>query len=308
MAELRTDEMHVRVPASSANLGSAFDCAGLGLDLWDEIFVHIDGERGIRVTVEGVGAEVLPTDCSHLVAKAMKLGFDALGVHPPGVNIRCENRIPHGQGLGSSAAAIIGGLVAARALVIEGDQLMSDSDLLSLGLELESHPDNLSGSLFGRFSIAWISEGGKAEHITLSPHPSVKVTMCMPLTIAPTDEARAALPASIPLSDVVTNLGASATLVHAMTQDPSLLFAATRDAIHQHRRKSCFAPSLILMDALRAAGMPAVISGAGPAVLVFATPDDVASFLPTDGWHVRPLDIATRGAHIAGEEYPPADR
>jgi homoserine kinase len=298
MVHLRTDEVHIRVPASSANLGSAFDCAGLGLDLWDDIYVRIVDERGIRVDVAGVGEGVLPGDCSHLVAQAMKLGFDALNVHPSGIRIRCVNHIPHGQGLGSSAAAIIGGFFAARALVVDGPSLLSDTQLLTEALALESHPDNLSGSLFGGLSIAWVDANGTAQHSTFAPHSDIDVTMCIPSTIAPTREARAALPSEIPLTDVVVNLGASAMLVYAMTVDPSFLFAATRDAIHQHRRKMCFSPSLDLMDALRSAGIPAVISGAGPAVLAFAAVEQVAAFVPDEDWHIAPMGIAQRGAHV----------
>jgi homoserine kinase len=298
MPELRSDEVHVRVPASSANLGSAFDCAGLGLDMWDDIYARVNEERGMRVAVSGVGEGVLPGDCSHLVAQAMKLGFDALGVHPSGVDIRCVNHIPHGQGLGSSAAAIIGGFFAARALVVNGENLLSDTELLTHALALESHPDNLSGSLFGGFSIAWVNGNGAAEHVTFQPHPDINVTLCIPTSITPTDQARAVLPNQIPLADVVVNLGASAALVHAMTGDPSLLFAATRDAIHQQRRKACFSPSLDLMDALRSAGMPAVISGAGPAVLVFAAPGQVETFLPGPDWQIASIGVAARGAHI----------
>lgn len=298
MADLRSDEVHIRVPASSANLGSAFDCAGLGLDLWDDIYVRVSDERGIRVAVSGVGEGELPDDCSHLVARAMKLGFDALGVHPSGIEIRCVNHIPHGQGLGSSAAAIIGGFCAARALVVNGQQLLSDTDLLTHALALESHPDNLSGSLFGGLSIAWVNGDGMAEHMTLLPHPDIDVTLCIPSSIAPTDQARAALPSEIPLTDVVVNLGASAALVHAMTTDPSWLLAATRDAIHQHRRKACFAPSLDLMDTLRGAGLPAVISGAGPAVLVFASQGQVEPFLPGADWQICSIGVAPRGVHV----------
>lgn len=298
---VRTDAVHIRVPASSANLGAAFDCAGLGLDLWDDITAQVSDERGFRVSVEGLGADVLPRDCSHLVARAMKIGFDALGVHPSGLDIHCVNRIPHGQGLGSSAAAIVGGLVAARALVDGGDALLSDDELLTVALALESHPDNLAGSLFGQFSVAWVDDGGSVGHVTSAVHENVRITLCIPSTIAPTDMARAALPAEIPLADAVVNIGASALLMHAVTSDPTRLYAATRDAIHQPRRRSCFASSLDVMDRLRAAAFPAVISGAGPAVLVFATPEEVAPHVTDERWQVVPMAVATHGAHVVGQ-------
>lgn len=301
MATVLSDLVRVRVPASSANVGSAFDCAGLGLDVWDDVTAQLSTERGIRVAVSGVGAETLPNDCTHLVARAMKLGFDALGVHPHGVDITCMNRIPHGQGLGSSAAAIIAGIVAARALVSHGESLLSDDDLLTVALQLESHPDNLAASLFGGFNIAWVNDDGRAEHCTVSAHPDVAITMCLPNTITPTAEARAVLPEEIPLHDAVINIGASALLLHAITVEPSLLFAATRDAIHQPRRRSCFPESLALMTTLRAAGLPAVISGAGPAVLVFASPDLVAPHVVSPDWQVQSMAIAPQGAQVLAE-------
>lgn len=298
MATLRAEAVRVRVPASSANVGSAFDCAGLGLDVWDDVTAQVSTDRGMRVTVSGVGAETLPGDCTHLVAQAMKIGFDALGVHPSGVDITCVNRIPHGQGLGSSAAAIIAGVVAARALVSQGEALLRDDDLLTVALELESHPDNLAGSLFGGFNIAWVNDEGHAAHRTFSVHPDVAITMCLPNTITPTAEARAVLPPDIPLRDAVINIGASALLVHAITTEPALLFAATRDAVHQPRRQTCFPQSLTVMTALRAAGLPAVISGAGPAVMVFAHADQVTPIVASPDWQVESISVAQRGAHV----------
>jgi homoserine kinase len=300
--ELRANEVHIRVPASSANLGSAFDSAGLGLEIYDNIFAQITQERGVHVDVSGVGAGELPTNCDHLVAKAMKIGFDALGVRPAGFAIRCHNHISHGQGLGSSAAAIIGGLAAARALVVDGDSLMSDHDLLTLALQLESHPDNLSASLFGGFTIAWVTDEGRAECVNAQPHDDIRLTLCVPSGIAPTDQARAVLPDEIPLTDAIVNIGSSALLHHAITSQPALLLAATRDAIHQDRRREMFGPSLAILHDLRSRHFPAVISGAGPAILVFDEHSRVCAVVTDPDWQVLPVGVARQGVHVVTQK------
>jgi len=296
--QLLTNEVHIRVPASSANLGSAFDCAGLGLNIYDDIHAQITQSRGVHVETTGVAAAELPTDCDHLVARAMKIGFDALGVRPAGFTIRCHNNISHGQGLGSSAAAIIGGLAAARALVVGGESLLSDSDLLTIALQLEPHPDNLSASLYGGFTVAWVTEDGQAECIHAKPHDDLQVTLCLPSSIAPTDQARAVLPSQIPLTDAVVNIGASALLFHAITSQPQLLLAATRDAIHQDRRRAMFAPSLDVLHTLRAQHIPAAISGAGPALVVFDDAEVVSTIVTGSDWQIIPVDVAQRGVHV----------
>lgn len=148
-ASLRRDPMRVVVPASSANLGPAFDSAGLALEIVDDLVAMITDDDGVLIEVAGEGADDVPLDDSHLVARAMALGFAAMDAHPRGFILRCNNSIPHGRGLGSSAAAIVGGLVLARALVLAGDTLLPDTELLQIARAMESHPDNISAALFG---------------------------------------------------------------------------------------------------------------------------------------------------------------
>jgi homoserine kinase len=293
MKALRSGPVTVHAPASSANLGPAFDCAGLALDLWDTYTAEITDERGVRVLTSGEGAGEVPHDCSHAVAVAMKHGFDALGVRPAGFTLTCVNRIPHARGLGSSAAAIIGGLVLARALVADGARL-DDQQLLGVALDLESHPDNLAAAIAGGFSVGWL--GDPPGFIQLPVSPRLSVTLCIPSQPLMTREARTVLSAEVARSDAVHNIARAALLPHALNDEPQLLMVATEDALHQHERSAMYPESTALMGALRDSGIPAVISGAGPAVLAFAEESNVAPL--ADGWTVRGSSVPTHGAWV----------
>ena len=151
----KANPIQVQVPATSANLGPGFDCFGLALDLHDRYVAQILDEPGLDIDVAGEGATTLPRTDKNLLIKAMYKGFDFLGGKPKGVAVRALNVIPHGRGLGSSASAIVGGLVLARALVLTGSDKMSDEALLDLATAMEGHPDNVAAALFGGATIAW---------------------------------------------------------------------------------------------------------------------------------------------------------
>lgn len=293
MTALRTGPVTVHVPASSANLGPAFDCAGLALDIWDSYTAEITDERGVRVSASGEGAGEVPTDCSHIVARAMKCGFDALAVRPAGFTLTCVNRIPHARGLGSSAAAIIGGLTLARSLVDGGD-VMDDQALLRLGLDLESHPDNLGAALAGGFIIGWL--GDSPGFVRLPVSAAIPITVCIPAQPLMTREARSVLTEQVSRDAAVHNISRAALLATALSTHPELLMVATEDALHQQQRAGIYADSIALLDRLRSQGLPAVISGAGPSVLVFAAAEQVAAGAP--GWEVRQLPVPTHGAWV----------
>lgn len=298
MASLRRDPVRVVVPATSANLGPAFDCAGLALGVEDELVAMVSDDPGVLIEVTGEGAGELPTDATHLVARAMALGFEAMDVRPEGFVLRCTNVIPHGRGMGSSAAAIIGGLVLARALVESGDSLLSDIDLLQLALTMESHPDNVTAALRGGLTIAWIDDTGAAQHVRLDVHPDVVPVVVVPGDTVPTSKARTALPAQVDFGSAAFNAARSALLVHALTREPELLLDATADRLHQEPRRSMYAASLDLVERLRARGIPAAISGAGPSVIAFASPvtaDSVAE-LADPSWRVIRTTVAPAGA------------
>ncbi len=294
----RRDAVRVLVPATSANLGPAFDSAGLALELVDELIAMVSDDPGVLVEVTGEGADDLPRDSSHLVVQAMALGFRALGAAPDGFVLRCSNVIPHGRGLGSSAAAIIGGLVLARALVVDGAERLNDDDLLQLALTMESHPDNIAAALLGSFTIAWTTDGGIADAVRIEVNPDLRAVVAIPAFEVPTKAARQALPAQVDYATASFNIARSALLVHAMTDDPSLLLEATADRLHQEQRRGMYAPSMALVDSLRAKGIAAAISGAGPTVIAFVSVDQVDSVLGAiEGeWRAFPLEIRATGA------------
>ncbi|MEI7453535.1 MAG: homoserine kinase [Actinomycetes bacterium] len=300
MATLRTEPVLVRVPATCANLGPGFDTFGLALQMYDSLVAMVSVDSGILIEVEGEGVQEVPRDASHLVVRAMALGFAAMQTLPAGFVLRCTNVIPHSRGLGSSAAAIIGGLVLARAMVVEGDELLPDALLLQVALGLESHPDNLAAALHGGFTNAWL-EGDGARSVRHELHSKITPIIAVPEFQVPTSEARSALEPMVSRQDASFNIARSALLVHALTTDPTLLFAATGDRIHQDSRRSIYPASMELLDALRAAGLPAVISGAGPSVLVFgaAGERDKVQTLAGAMWNVSEQKVGTQGAHVA---------
>ncbi len=193
----------------------------------------VTDDDGVLVEIAGEGEGRLPLDESHLVVRSMRAAFAEMGADVPGFVLRCTNAIPHGRGLGSSAAAIIGGIVLARAMVVDGRERMTDGDVLQLALRQESHPDNLAAALYGGFTVAWLEDDGFADAVRMDPHPDVHPVVLVPPTELQTTAARALLPAQVPFADATHNVSRSALLVHAMTVDPRRLMAATSDRLHQ---------------------------------------------------------------------------
>lgn len=292
--------VRVRVPASSANLGPGFDSLGLALDMYDEVVAMVSDDAGVLVEVSGEGEGTVALDASHLVATSMARAFDALGARPAGFVLRCTNTIPHGRGLGSSAAAIVGGLVLARGLVEGGEAALPDEDLLQLALAMEDHPDNIAAALYGGMTIGWLDDLGRARTVRRDVHPDVAVAVAVPSQALLTHNARAVLPASVALGDAVFNVSRSALLVHALTTAPELLLDATDDRLHQRPRRAMYPSSMELVDALRAQGVAAVISGAGPSVLALGTAEQVRALseVAGEGWTVHRLAVAGAGAHV----------
>lgn len=271
--DFERDQVTVEVPATSANLGPGFDALGLALDLADEVTVGTTG-GGVRVEVTGEGAGQLADDERHLIVRAAHAAFDRLGVRPPGLALTCHNRIPHARGLGSSSAAIVAGVLAARALVSDGDKRLDDAAVLRLATELEGHPDNVAPCLLGGLTIAWV-EGSEARAARLDTDPRVRAVALVPASRSLTEEARGVLPAAVPHGDAAANAGRAALLVHALTAAPELLLPATEDRLHQSYRAATMPDSAVLIDRLRTAGVPAMLSGAGPTVLAFFDAGDI---------------------------------
>ena len=290
--------VRVRVPATSANLGAAFDSAGLALGLYDDLVAVVTDEPGITVDISGEGADTLPRDKRHLVAKSMIAAFDAMGAQPRGFALVTANHIPHGRGLGSSSAAIVGGIVLARALVVGGEQLLPDPAVLALASELEGHPDNVAATLLGGFTIAWTEGTGQAY--SMRPLPEIAPVVCIPHTALATKKARGLLPETVPHADAAFNAARSALLVAGMTHDATLLLVATDDKLHQQQRREAMPRSLELVARLREAGIPAAISGAGPTVIALTTRATAGLVAGLVGarFDVLPLEVDIAGAVV----------
>jgi homoserine kinase len=298
----------VRVPATSANLGPGFDAFGLALGLHDQLEARVTG-GGLAVEVHGEGEETAEAGERHLVVTAMRAAFCTMGGQPPGIALRCTNMIPHGRGLGSSAAAVVSGILAARALLADGSDRLPDAGVLRLAVDLEGHPDNVAACLAGGLTVAWrpgvtgggagagagvvpgadVVPGGAGERdpgargegpvgrdvslLRLDVLAAITAVACVAPSAMATHEARAALPASVPHADAAANAARSALLVAALTRDPAVLFDATEDYLHQRYRAAAMPPTADLLARLRRAGVAAVMSGAGPSVLSLGLAD-----------------------------------
>jgi homoserine kinase len=303
----KAQPMQVQVPATSANLGPGFDCLGLALNMHDRYMAQVMDESGVDIDVTGEGADAVPTNDKNLVIKAMYKGFDFLGGRPRGISLRQLNVIPHGRGLGSSASAIVGGLTLARSLVLTGEQYMSDEELITLATELEGHPDNVAAAFYGGATIAWLENSIDAAGISksvgravsLKVDDRIKALLLVPDNQLATAKARKLLPETISHQDAVLNSSRAALLVHALAQRPDLLFNATEDLLHQSYRESAMPKTIALMQKLRGAGLAAVVSGAGPSVMVlYANSEDEIDQIPSlaPGFTAMKLAIAKTGA------------
>ncbi|MEP6478972.1 MAG: homoserine kinase [Rhodoglobus sp.] len=293
----------VRVPATSANLGPGFDTLGLALALYDELTVTVRPKPGVHVNVVGVGAGEVPTDETNLVVTAIRHTFDHYGIEMPGLDLDAHNSIPHGRGLGSSGAAIVSGIMAAKGL-LEGVVDISSDELLGLATEMEGHPDNVAPALFGGLTIAWTTPSGP-RHKKLIVHRGVSPVVCVPEHTMSTALARSLQPASVPHADAVFNVSRSALLIAALIQSPELLLEATEDKLHQDYRASAMPETNALIQVLRKNGLAAVVSGAGPSLLVLASDPaqrlvaaDLVAANATTPWQSLMLAVDFKGATV----------
>ena len=287
--------LKVTVPASSANLGPGFDTLGLALALYDEVEVLVT-DSGLKVEVFDAGAggvDDVPTDETHLVVRVLRTACDRLGVPLPGLHLRCFNKIPHARGLGSSAAAVVSGVAAAYAL--GGREL--DASAVQLAGELEGHADNVAASLLGGLVIAW-SDGRRFRAERLTPHPRIRPVVAVPDLRSSTSAARGLLPAQVPHADAAFTASRAALAVHALTTKPELLLAATEDRLHQHYRAPAYPATARLIEALRGAGVPATVSGAGPTVLALTTGGIIPASVDVEGFVVTELPVDLAGVQV----------
>ena len=289
--------VRVAVPATSANLGPGFDSFGLALD-WRDSFTCTVTSGGYETLVTGEGAGRLPAGADHLVISALLAGLHDLDHTVPGLRLEAHNTIPHGRGLGSSAAAIVGGLLAARAL---SGQDRDDAWLLRLAAAIEGHPDNVAAAVHGGFVIAY-AERDRVRAVRCRVAADLAAVVLVPGTSVPTSTARGLLPDQVPHLDAARNAARAGLLVHALAEDPELLLAATEDWLHTRYRRSAMPDSYELTSSLRRRGHAAVISGAGPSVLVLGSRLRLAELVrePVAGFAVHALEVG-RGAEITPE-------
>jgi|tagenome__1003787_1003787.scaffolds.fasta_scaffold20903504_2 homoserine kinase len=301
-----------RVPATSANLGPGFDSLGLALGIHDVVRLGL-APSGIEVTVRGEGAGAVPLTEDHLVARAIRAGFDHAGVPQPGLRLDCHNGVPHGRGLGSSAAAVVAGLIAARGCLAE-PELLDDATVLALATQFEGHPDNAAAALLGGCTISWTTTGPasgvatgwpRAERIDV--RADLDPVICLPSGELSTHTARAMLPASVPHADAAFNAGRAALLVQAVSRRPDLLLEATEDRLHQLQRAAAMPETAELVRQVRDFGGAAVVSGAGPSVLVLGAGETALTAVTSaltgsrGQWTVLRPGVDTVGSLLATE-------
>jgi homoserine kinase len=290
-----TSAFRVTVPASTANLGPGFDALGMALARYDVVEVAVI-ESGLKVEVLDAGAggvDDVPTDETHLVVRALRRACRHLGVRPSGLHLRCYNAIPHARGLGSSAAAAVSGVAAGYALA--GKPL--DADALQLAAEFEGHADNAAASLLGGLVIAW-GQGGRFHAERLEPHAGIRPLLAVARQRSSTEATRGLLPERVPHADAAFSAGRAALAVHAVTARPDLLLAATEDRLHQDYRAPALPATTRLVRDLRARGVAAAVSGAGPSVLILTGDGIFPSCVDVDAFDVVELPIDRMGVRV----------
>jgi len=258
------DDIVVKVPATSANMGPGFDSLGIALDVWNEVRIS---KGPFSIKIDGTGEEELPKDTSNLVYKSFCKVFEEIDEIVPEVKLSCTNRIPLTRGMGSSSAALIGGLMSGNAMA--GSPL-STSEILNIGAKIEKHPDNVAPALLGGVQIGIYDQ---EKLITANvPFPEdLKVVLYVPNQVMPTDQARNILAPKVAREDAVYNIGRSALLVQSLvTGDLQNLKYATQDMLHQPQRQKQFFPMKnIIKAAMEAGAFGAFLSGAGSSILAF---------------------------------------
>ena len=261
----------VYAPATTANLGPGFDCLGMALDLWNRLDVTIpaSGQASAVVEVSGEGEGELPSDDTNLVYRAMRFLFDEAGLDPPPLRLRCENRIPLSRGLGSSAAAIAGGLVAANHL---SGGPFSPNELLEMAATIEGHPDNVAAAVLGGLRLV-VGDGPQLYTVPINVPEDIQAVLLVPDVRISTEDARRVLPDRVTVADAVYNMGRVGLLVAGMaTNHPEYLSVATEDRLHQPHRQAIFPPMKLIFRAARDAGALGVfLSGSGSTIMALTS-------------------------------------
>lgn len=269
---VKSRSIHVRVPATTANLGPGYDCLGLALDIWNEIEISMSG-KALSIEIEGEGADLLPKDSTNLIYRCMETLTDYMSIPlPDGLHIKCINRIPVSSGLGSSAAAVIAGLLGAKALL---DIPICDLELLKLALAYEGHADNISACLLGGLVLSVLS-----DDILVTKKISIKplyAVIILPDIKISTFQARSILPDTIALKDGIFNLARVGLLVNSLQEgNYDQLNIAMQDRLHQPFRYGLFpGAEEAISGAMEAGAYGAALSGAGPSVIAFTNKNNI---------------------------------
>ncbi len=288
----------VSVPASSANLGPGYDSLALALDIRDIVKAKLNNSGEIKVEISGFGADSLAKDESHLIAQTILATAKKFNLNISGFTLECENNIPQGRGLGSSAAAVVAGLVLARELAkadLPEDLLLQEATLI------EGHPDNVSACLMGGLTISWQTELNEINTRSINVNPAIVPIVGIPDSELSTKQARNLIPTQIPHLDAVFNSARTALLVAALVADPTSLFDATADRLHQEYRRSAYPESMALVDNLREKEVAACISGAGPTVLALTNKENAAMVvgqITSAGFVAKQVKVADTGVNI----------
>jgi homoserine kinase len=282
----------IRVPATTANLGPGFDCLGLALDLWNEFeFEPVPEGGGQSVEVGGFGAERLPGDGSNLILRAFNTVYRALALETPGVLVRSANGFPIGSGLGSSASAIVAGVLAAIRFAGEKAGTL---DALRIAAGLEGHPDNVSAALLGGLTVS-IREGEETVSVRAPIATGWIAGVVVPRIEKTTAEMRAALPERVLFKDAVFNLGRVALVIRAFEAgNEDLLRTAMDDRLHQPVRLTRIPGAGSALESVRGSGAACALSGAGPGLIAFSMqPERVRSAIRQMEAVFADLDIGT---------------
>jgi homoserine kinase len=266
-------EITVRVPASTANLGPGFDTLGMALGLYNRVRVA-ETSGPVSVEVDGEGQGTLETGADNLVYRAISRLYQEVGQEPPALRIRLQTAIPVSRGLGSSSTAIVGGLVAANALL--GEPLTREQ-VLALAVEMEGHPDNVTPALLGGFQVTSLTEDGLI-HLRIPTPSGLRAVVCVPAAAVSTADARRVLPQSYSRADAVFNVSRATLLVAAMlTGHTEVLRAAMQDRIHQPYRAALIPGfEAALQGALNAGAVGACLSGSGSTMLALTCGNEAA--------------------------------
>ena len=261
--------IRIKIPATTANLGPGFDTLGMALDVYNIVEVKEEEGKGLNIQIIGLGEGILPTNKENIVYQAAEKVFQQVGIYPRNLQMRLTNNIPLSRGLGSSAAAIVGGIVAGNLLT--GNHLPME-ELLKIATKIEGHPDNVAPALLGGLVISCM-EGDEVVYLRLEPSQQLKAVVAIPEFHLSTEKARQVLPKEVSFQDAVFNTSRVALLIAAITSGNwDILHFATQDRLHQSYRSSLIPGMEEVFKASKEAGAKAVtISGAGPSLLALAT-------------------------------------